>query len=172
MPQYLRSVRQGRWQPPDWLPPDQNEVQADALRDLATDSNVLSVYLVESEQDIDRIVIALAATRDNPQNVDYAVFGDDEFRVAGIEVIESEGATPDRHVNELHRDLGKLTARQLSTLASIITKGRIRRRTRSQVRRGIQNAIKSGVLDADAINGNLRSRLGYIAQPSQPPHVC
>ena len=159
MPQYLRSVRQGRWQPPDWLPPDQNEVQADALRDLATDNNVLSVYLAESQQDIDRIIVALAATRDNPQNVDYAIFDDEEFLGAGIETIETEGATPDRRVNELHRDLGKLTARQLSALASMIAKGRILRRPRSQVRRGIRAAILSGVLDENSINERLRSRL-------------
>ena len=159
MPQYLRSVRRGRWERPKWLQSSQEEVQADALQDLATENNILSVYLAESQQDIDHIVIALAATRDNPQNVDFAVFSDAGFQEAEIEVIEAAGETADSRVNELHRDLGKLTAQQLLTLAGIVAHSTISRRSRGSIRRGIQDFLATGLLNSGAVNPKLLTNL-------------
>ena len=157
MPQYLRSIRQGRWRAPSWL--RCGEVQADALGDLATVDNQLSVYRVESQQDINRITIALAATRDNLQNVDYAVFDDAEFENIGIQISQSPGKTPDQVVNELHHDISNLTARQTAALAAIIARGKIERRPRGEIRDGMQAAMRCGALDYKAMKEHLLSKL-------------
>lgn len=159
MPQYLRSVRQARWRVPEWVGPDSREIQADSLKDLATQGNLLSVYRADSQDDVERITVALAATRENLQNVDYAVFDDTEFQEAGIVVNKSSGATPDQAVNELHYDLGQLTARQNLRLAQMIANGKVERRPRKMIMEGLRQAIDEGELDDGDISDRLRSQL-------------
>lgn len=167
MPQYLRSVRRGRWELPQWLSPSRGDhqadalcdLQADALGDLATRGNKLSVFRVESDQDIDRITVALAATRDNLQNVDYAVFDDAELQGIGIHIRQSPGKTPAYQVNELHYDFFQLTARQTADLAAIIAKGNIARRPRFEIKESMRLAIQGGELDQEAIKKSVLSQL-------------
>ena len=75
MATFLRMTRQGRWlKYPDleWLQPD--ELQSDALLDLQTKDNRLSVYRAEGEEEAKQVVIALAANRESLSNLDYAIF--------------------------------------------------------------------------------------------------
>lgn len=159
MPQYLRSIRHGRWAPPQWTGTRHNDLQAEALKDLSTVDNRLSVYRADSEQDIDRIVIALAATRDNLQNVDYAVFDDAEFQGIGIQIEPSFGVPPAGMVNKLHHDIFKLTARQVAALATIIASGRIERRARPDIRSGLRLAIKCGEVNKNEMKEQLLNAL-------------
>ena len=159
MPNYLRSIRQSRWNTPDWLAPSPNQIQADALKDLNTKSNLLSVYLAESPQDIDHITIALAATRENVQNLEYALFNDATFQDIGIAISQSPGRTPDWTVNQLHYDLGKLTATQILAVATTVAKGEIRRKQSKDIGRGLRTAIKNGALDTGTINQTLLAKI-------------
>lgn len=159
MPQYLRSIRQGRWALPQWLTEQCKEVPADALNDLSTTGNKLSVYRADSQNDIDRITIALAATRDNLQNVDYAVFDDAEFQRIGIQITPSLGKTPASLVNDLHHDIVKLTAQQIAALATIIANGRKGRRPHKQIRDGLHLAIKRGELNKNEMKQQLLNAL-------------
>ena len=106
MTRYLRVVRQRRWATfPDieWIAP--GETQADALLDLQTKDNRLSVFRVDNDIDIQRVVIALAATRDHVANLDYAIFDDDELIARGIDITRTVGETPDQTANTLHHDI-------------------------------------------------------------------
>ena len=159
MPRFLRTVRQSRWQAPEWLGPGVAEVKADALADLQTVNNLLSVYLVESARDVDRIAVALAATRDNLQNVDYVVFDGKGLQDIGVEAMRSSGNTPDYLVNEMHYDIGKLTARQTADLAAVIIKGNVGRCQRMVVKAGMKRAIQCGDLDDTAMKEQLLRQL-------------
>ena len=48
-------TRQGRWLDLEWLP--KGELQSDALLDLKTEDNKLSVYKVDGVEDTERVVI-------------------------------------------------------------------------------------------------------------------
>ncbi len=83
----MRVVRQARWYKYpelDWLP--DGGLQADALGDLQTSGNALSVYRVENETDRERVIVALAANRDNLANLDYAIFDDAGLASIGIAI--------------------------------------------------------------------------------------
>lgn len=159
MPSFLRTVRQSRWQAPDWLSPGVDAVKADALADLQTVNNLLSVYLAETSHDIDRITVALAATRDNLQNVDYVVFDGKGLQDIGIAAMRSPGNTPDYLVNEMHYDIGKLTARQTADLATVIITGKLGRRQRMAIKAGMKRAIQCGDLDDTAMKEQLLRQL-------------
>jgi hypothetical protein len=64
VPFIFRSIRKAKWDRHagvPWL--DEGELQADALTDLKTNNNTLSVYVLENETFIERTATALAANR-------------------------------------------------------------------------------------------------------------
>ena len=60
----------------DWDEWGDGDIQSDALLDLRTQDNALSVFRVDEGAGIGRIVTALAATRENLSHLDYVVFDD------------------------------------------------------------------------------------------------
>ena len=113
----MRVVRQPRWHKNpelDWLP--DGDLQADALGELQTGGNALSVYRVENETGRERVIVALAANRDNLANLDYAIFDDAGLASIGVAINQPDGQTPDLGVNRLHYDLANLTAGRLVQL--------------------------------------------------------
>jgi hypothetical protein len=73
VPFLLRSIRKAKWHKnPDlsWL--SQDELQADAMQDLRTDSNTISVWhILDDQSNKERIVAALAAARQFAVQFDY-----------------------------------------------------------------------------------------------------
>src|SRR5438874_12791164 len=109
-------IRKARWLTgPDvpWLSP--GDVPADALLDLRTEANALSVCQVEADlSNLERVVAALAASRDTLANADFVLF---DVRILTSLAIGSEatcGATPDEEANaRWHLDLVELTAARI-----------------------------------------------------------
>ncbi len=156
MTYFLRVIRQTRWlkyPDLDWLPV--GGLQGDALGDLQTTGNALSIFKVESETDKERVVIGLAANRDNLANLDYAVFEDSLFNTLGIAAEQREGATPDIQVNNLHYELRNLTVGQVAQLAQVVSTGEHGRISRKQVKSQLQAAISAGTVD----RGRLKPQL-------------
>lgn len=161
MTRYLRMIRQARWlKYPDlgWLSED--DIQGDAFGDLQTTDNKLSVYRVENDEVRERIVIALAANRDNVANLDYAILEEDALSKVGIEIRQQDGNTPDTSVNKLHYDLTLLTVTNLSKLAQLVSSGEQARTPRKTVRAGLRQAVQLGTLDVRKIKPALVSRIG------------
>jgi hypothetical protein len=93
-----------------------NEVPADPVWDLKTTGNKLSLYLIDgSMENILRVGAALKSGRKEPEQFDYKLISLDAFDTLGIELIVSEGETPDDEVNSWHRD-AILSANKLVTL--------------------------------------------------------
>ncbi|MFH1922414.1 MAG: hypothetical protein ABIP48_21335 [Planctomycetota bacterium] len=115
----LRVIRQHRWDSPgqyEWL--GEGDIPADPLSDIAdTSDNCLSVWFVDNEKEgLERVLAALAANRDKAGNLDYMLFAQSHLEAAGIEFRQTSGATPDKHVNEQHRDLTHLSATKVLAL--------------------------------------------------------
>ena len=160
MTQYLRLVRQRRWATfPDieWIAPE--ETQADALLDLQTRNNRLSVFRVDSDNDIQRVVVALAASRDHVANIDYAVFDDDELIAQGIGITQTVGETPDKTANMLHHDIHNLTVRQIELLARTIALADHTRIHRRDIQTMLRDALQSGDLEPDVVRPGVLTRI-------------
>lgn len=97
-------------------------MQADALNDLRTSSNELSVWYIEDdESNLEHVITALAASGDTVANLDYALFDLQLITNSDIKIHQSPGITPDERVNALwHRDLIELSASKIMRLATII----------------------------------------------------
>lgn len=161
MPKFLRATRQGRWlngtDDNKWLL--SGEIKADALRDLETRGNALSVFRADDESAADKICLALAATKDGFANVDYAIFDGAELSHIGIEPTQTMGETPDPEVNQLHHDLTMLTVEKVSRLARIVAAGDHNRVLKRDIESSLQSAVQSNSLDKNRINSKLLKRL-------------
>ena len=97
MPTFLRVVQKSRWHSkPEWNGWQSGDLQGDALLDLQTKGNALSVYHVGGVAGVDRVVTALAATRQFVSNLDYVVFDDAPLASSNIDFVQSNGETPDK----------------------------------------------------------------------------
>lgn len=160
MANFLRTIRQARWlRPPSWDWLGSDDIQSDALLDLRTEDNTLSVYKVESGEDIDRVVVALAANREEVQNVDYAIFDDTALTSSNISFIHKEGDTPDYEVNQLHYDVTNLTILSLVQMAQAVLLGERKRVLAKTLKPQVQVALERHQLDRTKMKEKL---LGQI----------
>lgn len=148
-----------RWYKDDWC--GQVDAPGDALRDLGTEKNVLSVYVFEDdEKDLERIITAVAANRENLGKVDFAVLREDLLNELDLKSQVTPGQTPDPVVNEWHRDLTELTAGKLAAFAgAICNKGKIDRYQRSKVCNLLRDAIETGSIVRAGLKSTLVEKL-------------
>ena len=145
MPLLLRTVRQNRWykdQASAWL--EKADVPADPIGDLSTSQNRLSVWLVAADRsNIERIVRAVAVTRDKIESTGYVLFDSALLSDVGTSAETVPGKTPDEAANDWHRDLVDLSGNKLVALTrAILTNGEsdtiLKKRLRELVLSGIQ----------------------------------
>ena len=161
MPRFLRVTQRGRWEVypvVSWLRP--GELQAGVFLDLRTDQNVLSVYRADSDEDAVKIGVAIAATRRNIGDLDYAIIEESELTALGITPTQTEGGTPSSEVNRLHCDLTLLTMDKLIGLAQAISRGERSRIRRRRIERLLRSAFLSGDFDIpDKISAAMLAKL-------------
>jgi hypothetical protein len=157
----LRVVRQHRWDWPDkldWLA--DGDIPADPLSDIAdTSDNCLSVWLVDDQRKgLDRLLAALAATRDKVGKLDYVLFAQKHLETAGIESCQTSGKTPDEHVNQQHRDLTRLSAAKLLALTERVWREHVelKRTDGKAVLQLVAEGVRAGRISTSRLRPKLR----------------
>ena len=156
MPKFLRSVRQARWHRPQWTDEDNNSKQADVADDLKTWGNRLSVYMLETPQQLDDTVAALAATRETLSNFDYVEIDTDTLQESQLEYDQTQGETPSTVVNQRHYDFVRLTLDKLVEIAQSIPEHEVHRIPRRKVSNLIEDAVRNGSIPEDRLAASLR----------------
>lgn len=161
MASFLRHINRSKWYHHDGVPWLQSgELQADALADLYTKNNTLSVYYVEEPaRDLDRIIAAMAARRNVPTNFDYVLIDGALVARLAIEVAASPGDTPDPVANALHRDLRQLTSDKLLGLVAAIAQSDRPRIAPADVKARLKAALEAGTFDLSRMDPGLRAHL-------------
>jgi hypothetical protein len=154
VPFILRKIRKARWRGSEvigWLSSD--DLQADALVDLATKDNRLSVYIVATDRfNLERILAALAGNCDFISNLDYVLLEENALDEINIKIASVKGETPDEEVNAVHRDLVELSATQILALAKLFsTRGERNRLTGRRVLELLVRAVDSGQIERDRL---------------------
>ena len=148
MPRFLRVVRQARWSSPSWTDGHTLDWQGDALTDLSTMRNALSVYQADSDEMFHQVIAGFAANRDKLANVDYAVIEGQLLDAMKLQVVSSDGETPHNGANRLHHDIVNLTADNVLGLVRSISADDVRRVPARTVKEFIQRALADGQIDA------------------------
>ena len=170
MPRLVRvDLRLERWLSDDipWLPA--GEVPATALRDLDAKGNELSFFEVGAGIDIERIVVAVVAKRQDPTRTDvgYSIFElqEEGARAMGITVAKSPGETPDAGVNALHYNVEHLTARKVADLARVISGGTIDSVLPKRIADVLQRGLRDGTLDGGQLDRKVLAKIGWAPAP-------
>ena len=154
-------IRRGRWlpNPPiSWL--RAGETQADAIHDLETSDNQLSLFRVESREEAKRVCTALAANRGNLSNLDFALVREEVVRHAGIEVEKRVGQTPDDVVNSWHYNFVELTTHKLCLLSRMIAMGKpYERIMKKDITAYIEEGCRTGMLNIGGVSKRIVERL-------------
>ena len=151
-----RKLSQKRhWDGEPWLGPQ--ETQADAVKCLMTSQNRLSIFVLDKPDDqTERVVAALAVTRDALAHLDLAIAPEEVLVQCDIRRDSVPGQTPDPKVNGWHEDLVELTVAKIARLASAIkSEGEIRRYNLKKVGTAIQQSLDADYIGAEDINGKL-----------------
>lgn len=122
----LRIIKKKNWYNSsayDWL--DESEFLADALQDLKTEDNNLSIWLIEEGDDttLRRVIAGLTARRDHIVNFDYCVIDFTVIDALKIRYKRSDGDGNDHLANKKwHFDLIQLSGNKIWGLAEYIRK--------------------------------------------------
>lgn len=162
MPLLLRKIRKSKWYKPDsllWLKPD--EIQADALGDIVTSSNALSVWLVEDDKsNLEEVIVALAVCGDTISNFDYTLIDVDLLSNIDIKIETKEGLSPYSRANHWHRDIVELTTSKILKLAEAIFFHSDRKRVaEKQVLTWVKVVIQNGQIDRTKLTSGITKRL-------------
>lgn len=111
----IRKCQRSKWMSRKELTDD--EISADALFDVRTSASKLSVWVSDSEANLERIVLALALAGDSIDKIDLMVIDEEDLRQLDLELSASPGRTPLRGVSDLHRDIELLDIDRLAELS-------------------------------------------------------
>lgn len=156
---FRKLIKKRHWDLQAWL--SSGDAPADALSDLQTTENKLSIFLVEeTKASLDRVVAASALNRDYLDVLDLALVTKGVLSKLHIDVSRSSGRTPDAGVNGWHRDLVDLSASKLAKLAGAIRQdGEIKRYTLRDVRKAIEASFQAGFVNSSKLNDKMIAQL-------------
>ncbi len=162
MPLLLRKIRKSKWYKADsmlWL--KQGEIQADALGDIVTTSNTLSVWLVEdNKSNLKEVIVALAVCGDTISNFDYTLIDVDLLWNVGIKIETKEGLSPYSRANHWHRDIVELTTSKILKLAEAIFLHSDRKRVaEKEVLTWVKDVAQSGQIDQTKLKPGITKKL-------------
>ena len=152
--------RRAAFHPVDWV--QSGDVAADALCNLRTQGNALSVWLVDDNRtNLDRIMAAVAAGRMKLDKLDYALIDPQALDELRIRITQERGASCDDDANTLwHQDLHDLSGAKLVELAVLMqTRAEFTRVHRTEVGHLIAASIRDGFIDPSRLDDKLRNDL-------------
>ena len=166
MPFVLRNIRRSKWYGSaenPWLP--EGDLGADALLDLKTEGNKLSVWRVDdNESNRDRVITALAANRDGFSNVDYVLLDEHLFSQFGIRIEDSPGETPDEEANCWHCELVELSVYKVLYLVKAIRETKRVRVAERDIKRWLLEAVDSRRISLDRMRFPMVQRINKMRQ--------
>lgn len=158
----IRKINKAKWFQVDIMNDD--DVSADAITNcLKTIKNTLSVWNIESEDDIDKAILAIVSCQDHIETIDVVILNTDRIKDYDINIIASTGRTPIEELKNLHRDLSGLTYSKLGKIKNHIVErirnDRIRRYTKVKLKKLLLDAIQNGKLKIEDLNDSIQNKL-------------
>lgn len=142
-----------------WLTKD--EFIGDIFKSVKTTKGTLSIFEIDEDQNnLSRVVAALACKRSNLENFDYVLVPESDIQLH-FDILQTPGKTADILVNELHRDIVQLTARKLLGLAIIFRDhmDAMTRLDKDEVKATILRSLHEESLREDDVSSSVKKKL-------------
>ena len=166
MPLLLRKIRKSKWYNDgrlSWLP--KGSLEADALADLKTTGNILSLWQIEDDRsNLNQVVAAIAANSGDVSNVDCAIFDEKLMSEISIKVEQTRGESCYEEAVHWHRDLIELSAENVMDLAkTILERAEIKRFSEKYVLGLISEAVATGNINPQKLQLKVQERLNKMS---------
>lgn len=173
MKYYIRKITPSKFpRPEDEYISSVENLQADAVGDIRTSRNTLSIWEVDSHDDIslDDGVFALITSpaQSSLDKVDFIIFSEQELEKYNLKLIRTDGDTLVNDLKCKHRDIIELTYGSMRGILEIISKktiaGDYKRRTKAQIKKILESNFNR-IEDIDRFNeGSFLNELKKIEE--------
>ncbi len=158
----VRKINKAKWFQKNIL--EEDIVSADAITNcLKTSRNTLSVWKIESEQELDMAVLALASKQEHLDAIDVVILEESTVSSLKIEIIATPGDTPVSDLVDTHRDLSDLDYDKLGCISSHIVErvraDKLKRYTKSALKTLLKNAIEEGLLRSEDLQESVLKKM-------------
>ena len=165
MPYFLRAINRENWPEPEDHA-TAHDLDADALNDLKTQDNTMSVWYAEDDVELRKAIVAYLASMDKwveLEEVDFIVIDAKDIEDAGIKLIKTPNFTYIQDYQELHRDLTELKYDSIEQIADIVIKSINKEQDkivdRGMIRELFSEVVKSGKLQSTVIDKSKHKKL-------------
>lgn len=147
---YVRKISLSKWpKPPSFEEFDIHSLRADAIADIRTIDDSLSLWSIPSESsaDINEAVLALATSinQSSFDKIDVVVFSDEDILANGFQLEIAEGDTAVTDLKCTHRNIVGLTYDSLTNVIKMISKKTIAGHQIRRNKRAIETLIKDNL---------------------------
>lgn len=155
-----------RWDGSQKIERDDALFTGDAIADLRTQGNTLSVWYSKDGSDLNDILVALALSRSRIEKLCYVILDDDYITNLNISLDKKPGLAPgliNKQILEKHRDLTDIDYWRLGLIAEHIYK-RVKENhkdvvTKFQLETLIRDYINNGIVDVSQLTDGIRTSL-------------
>jgi len=158
----VRKINRGKWPKVDNN--DVFEISSDAITScLRSTKNTLSVWEINSENDLDEAVLALVANFQRLESIDVVLLDGQDLIKANVKCIQTKGITPVKDLEDTHYDLSELDYFRVGLIAEHISKRiflkKIKRYTITDLKRILVKAIDENRLSLEDLNESVRKKI-------------
>ncbi len=159
----------GRWDGSQIIERDDALFTGDAISDLRTSNNTLSVWLISDKSELNDILIALALSRNKIDKLSYVEIEEAFIDDLKIELDESElgvapGVKRDSNILEKHRNLTEIDYWRLGLIAEyLFTQVKSNHKetfTKKKIKDLINKYVDDGKIEISEMNESVRESLG------------
>lgn len=165
MPFFLRAINRENWPEPEDNA-TAHDLDADALNDLKTQDNTLSVWYAESEADLRSAIVAYLGSMDKwveLEVVEFIAIDTQEIENVGIKYNQEPNFTYIKGYEEKHRDLAELKYDSIEKLADIVIKsineGNEYLLDQGEIKELFAEVVQAGKLTSSAIDKGRHNKL-------------
>ena len=158
----IRKVNKAKWVQGDIE--NDSDVSADAITScLRTTKNTLSVWQINTEDDLDNAILALVSNQDHLEAIDVVILEEESISKYNIKIIATPGETPIAGLSQTHRDLAELTYSKLGNIKDHIVErirtDQLKRYTRGAIKKLILTAIEEGKIELTDLKESIRQKI-------------
>lgn len=154
----IRKVSLAKWK--GCLTTDGDYISADAVTAcLRTTGNSLSVWKADSENEMKCALLALVASLQRLDAIEYVILNEEDLAVGNLGVMKTEADNPAIPPKELHHDIVNLDHNALKTVAKLIKKevsdNKFARLSRSAAKEILSEALRMNLIVKDKLSEQL-----------------
>jgi hypothetical protein len=158
----VRKINRNKW--PQDGDEEVFEINCDAITNcLKSTKNTLSVWKIETENDLDEAVLALAANFQHLESIDVIVLDGEDLVKANVKCEQTKGITPVKDLENTHFDLCELNYFSVGLVAEHIAKrikcDKIKRYNEGALKRILKGAIESNRIKLEDLNESVAKKI-------------